>query len=113
MAIGGRRADSHPHEYVKFEENRWFTSREIKGELKRGDMIFVFETADRGTKVTATIDYELPYSVLRKIIDKLMVRKEFERVASLFFFPTLMKPALTLARTSDKLYRLHDRHNIT
>jgi uncharacterized membrane protein len=47
--------------------------------LKREDMIFVFETTDRGTKVTATIDYELPYSVLGKIIDKLMVRKECER----------------------------------
>ena len=64
---------------MEFEQNRRFTSREIKGELKREDMIFVFEATDRGTKVTAMIDYELPYSVLGKILDKLMVRKEFER----------------------------------
>ena len=42
-------------------------------------MTFVFGTTDKGTKVTMTIDYEFPYSVLGKIVDRLMARKGFER----------------------------------
>ena len=32
-----------------------------------------------GTKVTMAIDYELPYSILGKLIDKLRVHKELEK----------------------------------
>ena len=32
-----------------------------------------------GTKVTQTIDYELPYSVLGKLIDKLRVHKAMDK----------------------------------
>ena len=80
--IGGREVKSHWHEFVEFEENRRFVDREVKGGggvLKREDLTFVFGTTDRGTKVTITEDYEFPYSVLGKIVGKLMARKGFER----------------------------------
>jgi hypothetical protein len=73
---------SHWHEFVEFEENRRFVDHEVKGGggvLKREDLTFVFENIDRGTKVTITEDYEFPYSVLGKIVDKLMARKGFAR----------------------------------
>jgi uncharacterized protein YndB with AHSA1/START domain len=80
--IGGRKVKSHWHEIVEFEKNRRFVDREVKGGgggLKREDLTFVLETTDKGTKVSMTLDYEFPYSVLGKIIDKLMARKGFER----------------------------------
>ena len=80
--IGGRKVKSHWHEFVEFEENRRIVSREVKGGggvLKREDLTFVFGTTDRGTKLTITEYYEFPYSVLGKIVDKLMARKGFER----------------------------------
>jgi len=78
--ISGRKVGLHWHELVEFEENRRFASHEVKGgPTKKEEMTFVFETTDRGTKVTMTVDYEFPYSVLGKIVDKLMVRKGFER----------------------------------
>jgi ligand-binding SRPBCC domain-containing protein len=55
-----------------FEENHRFNDREIRGKLKREDMTFQFETTNRDTRVTATIDYALPFSVLGMLIDKLM-----------------------------------------
>jgi len=78
--LAGRKVGFHSHEFVEFEENRRFVDREVKGgSSKKEELTFVFGTTDRGTKVTATIDYELPYSVLGKILDKLMFRKKFER----------------------------------
>jgi uncharacterized protein YndB with AHSA1/START domain len=80
--IGGRKVKSHWHEFVEFEENRRIVDREVKGGggvLKREDLTFVFGTTDRGMKLTITEDYEFPYSVLGKIVDKLMARKGFER----------------------------------
>jgi len=76
--IGGRKVKPHWHEFVEFEENRRFVDSEVKGGggvFKRENLTFAFETTDRGTKVTITEDYEFPYSVLGKIIDKLMARK--------------------------------------
>jgi hypothetical protein len=62
--IGGRKVDFHPHEYVEFEENQRLIDREISGMLKMEDTTFQFNSTNRGTKVTGTIDYALPYSVL-------------------------------------------------
>jgi len=38
----------------------------------------ILKPTERGTEITFTIDYELPYSILGKIIDKLMVSREIE-----------------------------------
>jgi len=79
--IGGRNVKPHWHEIVEFEQNHRIVDSEVKGGggvFKREDLMFAFETTDRGTKLTIVEDYEFPYSVLGKLIDKLMARKGFE-----------------------------------
>ena len=70
--LGGRKVDFHSHEYVEFEKNSRLTDRDIDGKLKREEIIFRFDVADRGTKVVGGIEYVLPYSVLGMLIGKLM-----------------------------------------
>lgn len=78
--IARRKVKSHWHEVIGFEENRRFVCGEVKGgPTKKEEMTFDFEATDKGTKVTMTIDYEFPYSVLGKLVDRLMARKGFER----------------------------------
>jgi len=79
--IGGRKVKPHWHELVEFEPNRRIVDSEVKGGggvFKKEKLIFILETADRGTKLTIVEDYEFPYSVLGKLIDKMMARKGFE-----------------------------------
>jgi len=47
--------------------------------MKKFDMLDLFETADDGTKWTSIVEYELPYSLLGKLIDKLKVQKDMEK----------------------------------
>jgi ribosome-associated toxin RatA of RatAB toxin-antitoxin module len=78
--IAGREVKPHWHEVVGFEENRKFVCGEVKGgPTKKEEMTFDFEATSKGTKVTMTIDYEFPYSVLGKLVDKFMARKGFEK----------------------------------
>lgn len=65
-------------EIVEFEENRRLVQRMTKGDVESFEVTNVFEATDKGTKVTATWDYELPYSILGKILDKLKFGKEIE-----------------------------------
>jgi uncharacterized protein YndB with AHSA1/START domain len=79
--IGGRNVKPHWHEIVEFEKNRRIVDSEVKGGggvFKKEHLIFALETADKRTKLTIVEDYEFPYSVLGKLIDKLMARKGFE-----------------------------------
>lgn len=81
--IGGRKVEADG-EWVDFEVNRKLGFRQIKGEMKKWEGAIVFETTDRGTKVTTTVDYKLPYWVLGMIMDMLRVRKELERLYKAF-----------------------------
>ena len=77
--LGGLKVDLHSHEYVEFEESHRLTDRDINGKLKKEDVTFQFYTTDGGTKVTGSIDYALPYSVLGMLISKLMrLEKAFD-----------------------------------
>ena len=40
---------------------------------------YILEPTAKGTKLTFAYDYELPYSILGKIVDKLKVSKDFEK----------------------------------
>ena len=62
-------------EYIEDEKATW---RSTAGNLTAIGLTILRQT-EAGTKVTFVIDYELPYSVLGKIIDKLMVSREAER----------------------------------
>ena len=80
--IGGRKVKTHWHEFVEFEEDQRIVSHEVKGgggALKSEDLTFVLGTTDSGTKLTIMEDYELPYSVVGKMLDNLMFRNAFER----------------------------------
>jgi len=79
--IGGREVKPHWHEIIEFEQNHRIVSREVKGGggvFKNEELIFALEIIDKGTKLTIVEDYEFPYSVLGKLIDKLMAKKGFE-----------------------------------
>lgn len=45
----------------------------------RSDGVYEFEPTTTGTKVTVTMDYELPYSFLGAIIDRLKVSKAIQQ----------------------------------
>jgi ligand-binding SRPBCC domain-containing protein len=79
--IAGIKAKPHLHEFVEFEKNRRIVDREVRGgggSLKREELTYAFGTTDRGTNVTLTVDYKLPYSVIGEVLDKLRMRKAFE-----------------------------------
>ena len=62
---------------TEWEENRklaWHCEEPTKN-----DGIFKLEPIEGGTKVTFIMDYELPYSILGTIIDKLKVGKAVEQ----------------------------------
>ena len=40
---------------------------------------WTFEPTAKGTKLTFSMDYEVPYSVLGKVIDKLKVSKDVKK----------------------------------
>ena len=69
-------------EYVEFEENRRVVQRMTKGDLKKMEMTDIYEATDKGTRITTTWDYELPYSVIGKILDRLKVGKEINASAN-------------------------------
>ncbi len=65
-------------EITEWTDNERASWRTISG---NPTMIFTAALApsNAGTKVTFTVDYELPYSILGKIIDKLRVHKAMEK----------------------------------
>jgi len=66
-------------ETTEFVENERISMRQKGGAMKKFDMIDMFEPTDGGTKWTAIVEYELPYSLLGKLIDKLKFRKAMEK----------------------------------
>lgn len=61
-------------EVIKNEKGAW---RTIGGNLTAFGFAALSSTKT-GTKLTIMMDYELPHSVLGKIVNKLLVHKEFE-----------------------------------
>ena len=41
--------------------------------------LWVLEPTAKGTKLTYSMDYELPYSILGKLVDKLRVKKDIDK----------------------------------
>jgi uncharacterized membrane protein len=65
-------------EITEFKENEKVSWRTISGNMT---IIYnaIVESAKTGTKLTTSFDYELPYSILGKLIDKLRVHKAMEK----------------------------------
>ncbi len=66
-------------ETTEFVKNKKQTVRQKGGAMKKMLMTDTFEPTDGGTKWTSILEYELPYSLLGKLIDKLKVHKELEK----------------------------------
>ena len=74
----GKRAE-WDMEIVEFVKNKKTASRIIgAGKSKMADSL-TFEPTAKGTTMTFYMEYEVPYSILGKLIDELMVSKDMEK----------------------------------
>jgi carbon monoxide dehydrogenase subunit G len=65
-------------EVIEFVRNERLVSHTIGASKFKGTASFTLEPLAKGTKLTYSMDYEMPYSVLGKLIDKLSVQKKME-----------------------------------
>ncbi len=63
--------DSEVTEYVENEKAAWHCDKPM-----RLDGSFILKATDSKTNLTMMLDYDLPYSILGKMIDKIKVSKE-------------------------------------
>jgi uncharacterized membrane protein len=75
--VGGMKVESDT-ETTDVRENELFGFRQTSGFLKSGENRFEIEPDDKGSSVRWTLEYELPYSYLGKLMDKLKAKHQFE-----------------------------------
>jgi carbon monoxide dehydrogenase subunit G len=66
-------------EVIEFVENKKLVSHTVGASKFKGTASFTLEPTAKGTKVTYSMDYKMPYSVLGKLIDKVSVHKKMEK----------------------------------
>lgn len=68
-------------EVTEFETNKKMTmrSKDAKGKMDSTDTI-ILEPATKGTKTTYVTQYKVPYSVFGKLIDKVKISKDMEKM---------------------------------
>jgi carbon monoxide dehydrogenase subunit G len=66
-------------EITEFEKNKKISMRTIGASTIKANVSQSLEPTAKGTKLTFTNDYEPPYSILGKIVDKLMIHKNAEK----------------------------------
>ncbi len=76
--MAGMKVESDSEETVR-EENRVYGFRQTSGFLKSGETRLEIRPSKKGSSVVWTNQYELPYSYLGKLMDKLKARKQFEK----------------------------------
>jgi hypothetical protein len=64
---------------TEFEENKKMAMRTVEGSKMKMGVTGLVEPSANGTKVTYIEEYDVPYSVLGKLIDNLSIRKGTER----------------------------------
>jgi uncharacterized membrane protein len=74
---GGSQAE-FDMEITEFEKNKKISMHTVGASKLKIQTSDVFEPTAKGTKVTGTMDYELPYSILGKIVDKLSPQRPRE-----------------------------------
>lgn len=77
----GKQVWEFDFETTEFVKNKIYAGRQKGGPMKKLESKDWFEPADGGTKWTNVVEYELPYSILGKILDKLKMRKMMEKGA--------------------------------
>jgi len=66
-------------ETTELVKNKRHVHRQRSGALKKLEATDLFEPTEKGTKLTSILEYELPHSLLGKLVDKLKVRKDIEK----------------------------------
>jgi carbon monoxide dehydrogenase subunit G len=66
-------------EVTEFVKNKKMVARTIGASKFKATLLITLEPTAKGAKLTYSMDYELPYSVLGKLVDKLKVGKEMEK----------------------------------
>jgi len=66
-------------EITEFVKNKKLASRTIGTSKFKMGSLFTFEPTAKGTKMTYSMDYKLPYSILGKLVDKLRVGKDIDK----------------------------------
>ena len=64
---------------TEFVENKKMVSKTMGGSKFNMTGSYDLEPIAKGTKLTQTMDYEVPYSILGKLIDKLKFGKELKK----------------------------------
>ena len=75
--LGGMKVESDT-ELTERRENAVYAFRQTQGFLKSGTTRLELAPTNAGSQVTWTLEYELPYSYLGKLVDKLKGKKQFE-----------------------------------
>ena len=68
------------NECTELVKDKKFSERQKGGSLKKFEITHLFEPTEEGTKLTVIQEYELPDSLLGKIMDKLKVHKDIEKI---------------------------------
>ena len=76
--IGGQERESDM-EITEFVKNKKVSSHSIGTSKSKMVNSWTFEPTAKGTKFTMSMDYEVPYSVLGKVIDKLKLSKDLDK----------------------------------
>ena len=63
-------------EVTEFEKNKKVIMHTIGASKVKAGNSWTLEPTAKGTKLTPIMEYELPYSILGKIVDKLRVSKD-------------------------------------
>jgi uncharacterized membrane protein len=66
-------------EVTEFEENKRMAMKTVEGSKMKMGVTGLVEPIANGTKVTYMEEYEVPYSIVGKLVDKLVVRKDTEK----------------------------------
>jgi len=75
--MSGMRVESDT-EVTELAENRIYAFRQTRGFMKSATNRLEIEPTTNGSRVTWTLEYELPYSYLGTLIDKLRAKKQME-----------------------------------
>jgi uncharacterized membrane protein len=71
-------------EVTEFEENKMMTMRTVEGSKMKMGVTGLLEPTTNGTKVTYIEEYQVPYSVLGMLLDRLSLRKGTEKFMESF-----------------------------
>ena len=66
-------------ETTEFVKNKKVSGRTVGASKFKMSGSWTLEPTAKGTKVTYSMDYELPYSIIGKVIDKLRVGKDLDK----------------------------------